>query len=130
MATSVPAKMARIADYVGALAPNKFADFVVVNAAVDPAKPNPLDPVVKATAADVALVVVGGQPIYGDPALLAQLLPSGTKLDNMTVCGAQKAINLGQSEAGARGWGIAEIKKALNLVLAKGGSSLPDIECD
>jgi 5-methylthioadenosine/S-adenosylhomocysteine deaminase len=103
MAMSMPAKMARISDYVGALAPNKFADFVVINAAVDPTKPNPLDPVVKATAADVSLVVVGGQPLYGDPALLAQMLPSGTKTDQMTVCGVQKAIYLGQSQAGVRG---------------------------
>lgn len=48
----------------------------------------------------------------------------------MTVCGATKAIYLGRSEAGLRGWGIADIKKALNAALAKGSSSLPDIECD
>ncbi|QQO33216.1 amidohydrolase family protein [Bradyrhizobium diazoefficiens] len=130
MATSTPAKMARISDYVGSLAPNKFADFVVVNVTVDPTKPTALDPVVKATPADIALVVVGGQPIFGDPALLTQLLPTGTAVDQMTVCGATKAIYLGQSEAGLRGWGIADIKKALNAALAKASSSLPDIECD
>jgi len=27
-------------------------------------------------------------PVYGDSALLAQLLPQGTKLDAMTVCGS------------------------------------------
>ncbi len=129
MATSMPAKMARISDYVGTLAPNKFADFVVINVAVDPTKSNPLDPVVRATPADVALVVVGGQPLYGDPALLTQLLPTGTKTDQMTVCGVQKAIYLGQSEAGVRGWGLADIKNALNAALANGSSSLPDIEC-
>jgi 5-methylthioadenosine/S-adenosylhomocysteine deaminase len=130
MATSMPAKMARISDYIGALAPNKLADFVVINVAVDPTKSNPLDPVVRATPADVALVVVGGQPLYGDPALLTQLLPTGTKIDQMIVCGAQKAIYLGQSEAGVRGWGIADIKKALSAALVKGSSSLPDIECN
>jgi 5-methylthioadenosine/S-adenosylhomocysteine deaminase len=129
MATSLPAKMARIDDYVGTLAPKKLADFVVINAAVDPTKPNPLDPVVKATPADVALVVVGGQPLYGDPALLAQLLPAGARLDRFTVCGAQKAIYLGQSGA-APGQTLVDIKIALNAALAKGGSKLPDIECD
>ena len=74
--------------------------------------------------------MVGGQPIYGDPALLAQLLPAGTTVDQMTVCGAHKAIYVGQSEAGARRWGIIDVKKALNAALAKGSSSLPDIECD
>jgi cytosine/adenosine deaminase-related metal-dependent hydrolase len=130
MATSTPAKMARISDYVGALAPHRFADFVVVNVKVDPTKPNPLDPVAKATAADVALVVVGGQPLYGDKALLAQVLPAGTKTDEFTVCGAQKAVYLGQSEAGARGWSFDDIRKRLNAALAKGSSSLPEIECD
>jgi hypothetical protein len=48
----------------------------------------------------------------------------------MIVCGAQKAIYLGQSEAGVRGWGIADIKKALSAALVKGSSSLPDIECN
>jgi cytosine/adenosine deaminase-related metal-dependent hydrolase len=130
MATSMPAKMARISDYVGALAPNRLADFVVINVKVDPTKSNPLDPVVKATAADVALVVVGGQPLYGDKALLTQVLPVGTKTDEFTVCGAQKAIYLGQSEAGVRGWSFDDIKMRLNAALAKGSSSLPEIECD
>jgi 5-methylthioadenosine/S-adenosylhomocysteine deaminase len=130
MATSIPAKIARILDYVGALAPGKFADFIVVNATVDPTKTNPLDPVVKATAADIALVVVGGQPLYGDPALLAHVLPSGIKTDSLTVCGTEKRVYLGQSEAGVRGWDIAHITKALNAALAKASSRLPDIECD
>src|SRR5260370_16132566 len=130
MATSVPAKLARVSDYVGALVPNKLADFVVINVPVDPKASKPLDPVVKATPADVALVVVGGQPLYGDPGLLAQLLPSGTKLDQMTVCGAQKAIYLGQSGAAPRGQSLPDIKKALGARLAKGSSMLPDIECD
>jgi 5-methylthioadenosine/S-adenosylhomocysteine deaminase len=112
------------------LAPNKLADFVVINANVDPTKPKPLDPVVKATPADISLVVVGGQPLYGDPSLLAQLLPSGTELDQMIVCGAEKAIYLGESGAATRGQSFADIKKVLNSALAKGSSSLPDIECD
>jgi 5-methylthioadenosine/S-adenosylhomocysteine deaminase len=130
MATAMPAKLARISDYVGALAPNKLADFVVINVKVDPSRPNPLDPVVRATAADVALVVVGGQPLYGDKTLLAQLLPAGTKIHEFTVCGAQKAVYLGQSEAGVRGWSFDDIRTRLNAALAKGSSSLPDIECE
>jgi 5-methylthioadenosine/S-adenosylhomocysteine deaminase len=80
MATSIPAKLVRISDYVGVLERDKYADFVVINAKVDPTKPNPLDPIIRATPADVALVIAGGQPIYGDPGLLKQLLPSGTDL--------------------------------------------------
>src|SRR5262249_22505883 len=110
MATLVPAKMARISDHLGSLAPGKLADFVVFNVAVDPNKPNPLDPVVKsATPADVALVVVGGQALYGDPQLLAQVLPPGTKTERLVVCNAEKAVYLGLTEAANRGWTIAEI---------------------
>jgi 5-methylthioadenosine/S-adenosylhomocysteine deaminase len=74
MATSIPAKLVRISDYVGVLERNRYADFVVINVKVDPTKPNPLDPIIKATPADVALAVVAGQPIYGDLGLLKQLL--------------------------------------------------------
>jgi Amidohydrolase family len=131
MATSVPAKMARISDHIGSLAPDRLADFVVLNVPVDPTKPNPLDPVVKsATPADVALVVVGGQPLYGDPQLLAQVLPPGTKTDRLVVCDAEKAVYLGMTEAANRGWTIADIEKRLSAALAKGGSTLPKIECD
>ena len=131
MASSVPAKMARISDHIGSLARDKLADFVVLNVPVDPAKPNPLDPIVKsATPADVALVVVDGQPLYGDPQLLVQVLPAGTKTDRLIVCNAEKAVYLGPTEAANRGWTIAEIKKRLSAALAKAGATLPEIECD
>jgi hypothetical protein len=83
-----------------------------------------VDRVVKATPADLALVVVGGQPLYGDPALLAQLLPAGTRTDSITICGTEKRIFLGQSEAGERGWDISHITTALNVALAKANSKL------
>jgi hypothetical protein len=71
MATTSPAKMSRLDTYIGSLEPGKYADFIVVDAKIDPSAKKPLDPVVKATPADIKLVVVGGQAVYGDPALLA-----------------------------------------------------------
>jgi hypothetical protein len=127
IATSAPARIARLDPYIGAVEAGKYADFVVVDAKVDPNKP--LDSVVKATPADIKLVVVGGQAIYGDPTLLAQFLPQGTKLDAMTVCGTPKAVYLGQSGAVDLGKSLAEIQATLNAALAKGGSAIPDIEC-
>jgi methyl coenzyme M reductase alpha subunit len=129
MATSTPAKMARVDDQIGSLTPGKLADFVVINVKVDPQAPRPLDPVVNATAASVALVVVGGQPIYGDPILMAQVMP-GAKFDQMVVSGANKAIYLGQSGAAARNENLAEIVQLLRGALASTGSHLSDIECD
>jgi 5-methylthioadenosine/S-adenosylhomocysteine deaminase len=130
MATSTPAKIARLDNQIGALTPGRLADFIVIDAAVDPQAPRPLDPVVNSTPANIALVVIGGQPLYGDPSALAQLLPAGAKLDPITVCGSKKAIYLGQSEAAARNESFADITNLLNTALASAGSSLPNIECD
>jgi cytosine/adenosine deaminase-related metal-dependent hydrolase len=91
MATSVPASLVRISDYIGTLSPGSHADFIVIDAKVDPSKPNPLDPVVKATPANVTLVVVGGQPVYGDEKLLKQLLPNA-EVEKIRVYGADKAV--------------------------------------
>jgi hypothetical protein len=106
-----------------------MADFVVIDAKVNPAAARPLDPVVKVTPANIMLVVVGGQPLYGDPSLLAQLLPGAT-LESMTVCGTQKKLYLGQSHAAARGQRLADIEHALKSALAKAGSHLAEIECE
>ena len=130
MATSVPAKLVRISDYVGVLERDKYADFVVINAKVDATKPNPLDPIIKATPADVALVVVGGQPIYGDAILLKQLLPPGSDLGMLKVCGTEKAIDLSGTVAAGKGWKLDDIKDHLRKALEPLGSSLADVECD
>jgi 5-methylthioadenosine/S-adenosylhomocysteine deaminase len=130
MATSTPARIVRLDGQIGALTPGKLADFIVINAAIDPKAPRPLDAIVNSTVASISLVVVGGQPLYGDPFLLAQLLPSGTKLDQITVCGTKKSIYLGESDAAVRNESLTDITTLLSAALAKAGSMLPDIECD
>jgi 5-methylthioadenosine/S-adenosylhomocysteine deaminase len=131
MATSTPAKLVRLDNLIGALTPGKYADFVVLNVGVDPQSPRPLDAVVNASIANISLVVVGGQPLYGDPALLAQTpLPAGAKLEPITVCGAQKAIYLGESDAAKRHESLADITKLINTALISAGSHLAEIECD
>jgi 5-methylthioadenosine/S-adenosylhomocysteine deaminase len=131
MATSTPAKLVRLDNLIGVLVPGKYADFIVVNVKIDPQSQRPLDAVVNATIANISLVVVGGQPLYGDPALLAQTpLPPGAKLEQITVCGAQKAIYLGESDAPKRHESLADITKLLDNALAGASSHLADIECD
>ena len=129
MATSTPAKLVRISDYIGALAPDTYADFVVINVKVDPTKPNPLDAVVKATPADVALVVVGGQPVYGDEKLLKELLPHAD-VDEIKVCGVDKAVDLTHTAAHDKGWSLDKIRFHLKKALEQFGTSLAEIECD
>ncbi len=125
MATSKAAGIARLDD-IGTLAPNNRADIVVINNVTSVNDPNvktPLDLVVRATPADIALVVVGGEALYGDHDILAQFLPAGAKTSQLTVCGAQK-------DSSARGKRLSDIQDVLKAALAKAGASLPDIECD
>ena len=56
-------RLARVGDYIGSLAPKKLADLLVINAP-----------------AHVMLVVVGGQPLYGDASILVQVLPPLSKV--------------------------------------------------
>ena len=115
MGTSVPAQIARVDTSIGDLTVGKKADFVVIRAKPDPNARNPvLDPVLKATPADVLLVVVGGEPLYGDPELMKQLRPAD-KLEDLTVCGAPKRLYLGESDATAlQNKTLAQIESALN----------------
>jgi 5-methylthioadenosine/S-adenosylhomocysteine deaminase len=130
MATSVPAELVRIADHVGALAPGKLADFVVLNVSVDPTKLTPLDAIVRATPSDISLVVVGGKPVYGDRALLKRLLPSNTEPEVIWVCDAEKAVDLTGTQAAVKRWTFNDLKDHLNSALKPVGSSLAEIECD
>lgn len=125
MATSIPAKMVRLDGYIGSLAPDKYADLVAIRASgADPAKA-----VLSATPADILLVVVNGEALYGDPYLMAQLRP-GDNLDSIWVCGAEKKVYLGQSDAVDLKKDLAGIEKDLREALQRSGSHLPAIECD
>jgi 5-methylthioadenosine/S-adenosylhomocysteine deaminase len=126
MATATPAKLARVDSYIGSLAPGLMADLVVIRDNGGP----PAQSVVKASPADVMLVVVGGAPIYGDAPILRQLLPPGTKLDTLTVCGAQKSINLAGSFAADSGESVMDIQNKIGAALGRLGSAVPPIECD
>ena len=50
----------------------------------------------------MALVVVGGKPVYGEEDLMRRLLPN-TELDSLRVCGADKAVDLAGTAARAKG---------------------------
>lgn len=53
-------QVVRLDSYIGTLEPGKFADFIVVDVKIDTTSKRPMDSVVKATPADISLVVVGG----------------------------------------------------------------------
>ena len=125
MATSVPAKITRLDNRLGSLSPGLLADIVVIRNKGD----TPYHALVQATPADILLVIVGGQPLYGDPELMGQLLP-WQALEGLPVCGAQKAVYLGQSAAPARHKNLVEIMSKLDAVLHNAGTNLAATECN
>jgi 5-methylthioadenosine/S-adenosylhomocysteine deaminase len=124
MATTNPAKMARIDGYVGSLVADRMADFIVVRGDVAAAAQS----TVNATPADVALVVIGGAPVYGDEALMNQLIPGGVKLEPLNVCGSKKLLNLAGTYAAGKS--LASVEQLVSDALAKRGFKLPSIECN
>jgi 5-methylthioadenosine/S-adenosylhomocysteine deaminase len=124
MATAVPAKVARLDDKIGKLQSGHYADLTVIR--TPDGSP---ESIVKSTPADVQLVIVGGQAVYGDPGTLGKLLP-GQTLDTLTVCGAMKAVFLGGTGAAKekKNWG--DVTKALKAALEREGLVLAPLECN
>ncbi|MCP1845689.1 hypothetical protein ACVIHI_008842 [Bradyrhizobium sp. USDA 4524] len=105
MAKTKPAKMVRIDAHVGSLDAGRQADVIVVRGDVS----SPTLSVVSVMPADVALVVVGGSPIYGDDTLM--------KLAPLTVYGTKKLVNLAGTYAAGKS--LASIEQAVSDALAK-----------
>jgi hypothetical protein len=97
-----------------------YADIVVFR----PRTAAPFEAVVSATPADIQLVMVGGQPMYGDFELLEKLVPS-QHLAQITVCGVPKGINF---SGVSKSWD--DIQSRLNGALRRYGTTLSSIECD
>ncbi len=123
MATFVPARLSRLDDRLGRLQPNYFADLTVIGM-----RGGSPESVVKASPADVQLVVVGGQPVYGDQDLLRSL-SANQKIDSLTVCGTAKGVVLGTA-AGSSGRSWADITKGLQAELDRSGLALAPFDCD
>lgn len=127
MATDYAAQLAGISDKIGTLAPRYYADLLVLNRI----EKDPYETVVHAGPADVKLVVIDGEPVYGDPVLMKKLLPN-QRLEMLTVCGVQKAFYFG-SEARLQGTTPKSWKQTtddLSLALKEWGSSLaPLADC-
>ena len=88
MATSIPARIARIDDKVGTIQPGLFADLFLLRG--DPAQP--FDSLVQSKPQDISLVVVNGVPIYGDAELMYKF---NITTEPVPFCGATKNLNLG-----------------------------------
>ena len=87
MATSIPARIARIDDKVGSIQPGLFADLFLLRGDAT----RPFDSLVQSKPQDVSLVLVNGVPIYGDAKFMSAF---NTKTEPVPFCGETKSLNL------------------------------------
>lgn len=88
MATSIPARIARIDDKVGSIQPGLFADIFLLRGD----STQPFDALVQSKPQDVSLVIVNGVPIYGDETLMSKF---NVTTEPVPFCGETKNLNLG-----------------------------------
>jgi 5-methylthioadenosine/S-adenosylhomocysteine deaminase len=88
MATSIPARIARIDDKVGTIQPGLFADLFLLRGDAT----QPFDTLVQSKPQDVSLVVVNGVPVYGDATLMSRF---NITREPVPFCGETKHLNLG-----------------------------------
>ena len=90
MASSIPARVARIDDKVGTIAPGMYADFFLVHDTPDGPASDFYDALLVKQITSIDLVVIDGIPVYGNPALLKSLnIPT----EPLHLCGTEKALN-------------------------------------
>ncbi len=89
MVTVNPAKLARLDDKIGSLKSGYFADLLVVGSQ----ETDPYRALLNARPTDIRLVVVGGNPVYGDEDLMQGLAPTG-RLEPVSLCGTKKLLDL------------------------------------
>lgn len=129
MATVNAATLAGLSDKIGSLAPDHFADLLVLRR--KDAKADAFRSLLQANVTDVDLVIIGGIPAYGKPDLIGRIVPH-VQLDLITLCGVSKGLNF-ESERMAQGstpkpW--TQTTAALSEVLSNWGLSLsPLAEC-
>ena len=88
MVTINPATLARLPDKIGSLQPDHFADLLVVRSQ----EKDGYRALLHASPTDIALVIIGGSPVYGDAEFMQQLAAPG-HLEPLTVCGTTKVID-------------------------------------
>ncbi len=117
MATSTPAAMVGLTGHIGSLTAGNAADLIVVRQTGDDAYWS----LTHTAPQDLELVVIGGQAIYGDAALMKQI--GVTHGEDFELCGAKKTILL-------TGKSLADTEKVLSHAMNEFGRTLAPIsEC-
>jgi len=118
MATTHPARLAAISDRLGSLAKGLYADLLVVR----DQGTSPYEALLLARPQDVRLVVIDGQPIYGDAALMKRLVADARQLEPLSVCGEAKAFDAGGREGTAD---VSLARTSARLAAALGRFDIP-----
>jgi 5-methylthioadenosine/S-adenosylhomocysteine deaminase len=90
MASSVPARVARIDDKVGKLGVGMYADLFLVRSSAKESLTDPYAAIVAGKIDSVDLVVIDGVPVYGDARMMQSL---GLATEPLALCGSEKALN-------------------------------------
>ena len=117
MVTSVPAHVAGVDDEVGTLRPGLRADVLVLRGDAN----NAYGSVLRARAADVQLVMIGGVPLYGDGALMQQFW-APADLEGISVANGTKAL-----ATPAAGLSVSGLAAILQPALQAEGTSLAQL---
>jgi cytosine/adenosine deaminase-related metal-dependent hydrolase len=130
MVTTNPAKSLRWTQEVGSVEPGKFADLLVINRPEHPSAENlpnsPYRNLIDATEEDVRLVLVNGEPLAGDVALMAALRPGDYDVVTSSMGCFQKAIDVTNPAVPKGTETFAQIEQILDDALnAMGGDNPP-----
>jgi len=130
MVTRNPAKTLRWLNEVGSIQAGKVADLFVItkpsHVRGPDLPPSPYRSLIDATERDVRLVLVGGDPLVGDQALIDQLKPGQGEAILSTCDGYQKAVAVTKAGVPKGDETFAVIEKLLNDgLVALGGDNPP-----
>ena len=120
MVTRVPAEIVRWEARLGGIAPGKLADLTILAAR----RSNVFDNAVRATEADVRLVVIGGVARYGHPDLMHALVTPDRDVEDLLVAGEARTIDLETDDPGVSRMRFTEAQALLADLLAR----LPELE--
>ena len=140
MATINPATLAGLESRIGRIAPGHVSDLIVMRRrqwtgggppTEAQAKALAYQALLKQTPADLKLVVIGGVPVFGEPALMAALLPADEmrQTETIPICGQTRVINVKAGTYARTPWSVTE--RRLKDALASLKITLADfVECD